>query len=79
MKEDNCRSCKAKIVWAETLKGRRMPLDPKPVADGNVEVKERGRALPLAIVMTNVPTGGALRFKSHFATCPQASKWRSQS
>jgi hypothetical protein len=77
---DHCRSCKKPIVWAETEKGRRIPIDPEPVNDGNITLHERERFLPpLAIVRFSIPTGEGIRFKSHFVTCPQASKWRKTS
>ncbi len=29
-----CASCKARILWTETPRGNRMPVDWKPAADG---------------------------------------------
>lgn len=83
-----CRSCKAPIVFAVTEPGGSWnPLDPDPVEDGNVELVGRDgefQGKPGAIrcrTLTRdevaqiqlVPTP---RYRSHFATCPQASKWR---
>lgn len=31
-----CRACEATILWAVTVTGKRMPLDPRPNAEGNV-------------------------------------------
>lgn len=74
---DRCRSCRKPILWAETEKGRRIPIDPDPVSDGNVVLQRRdGFRPPLAIVRFVIPTGDGPRFKSHFATCPEASKFR---
>ena len=74
---DRCKSCRKPIVWAETEKGRRIPLDPDPVSDGNIILQQRGKFKPpLAIVRLSIPTDETNRFKSHFATCPQASRWR---
>ena len=36
---NTCRSCGAPILWRETHAGRRMPIDPEPVADGNVVIE----------------------------------------
>lgn len=47
-----------------------MPLDEKPVADGNVVLID-GRAHVLSSM-----DGHYTRYKSHFATCPQAASWR---
>jgi hypothetical protein len=64
-------------MWAETEKGRRMPIDPQPANDGNITLQHRGNFMPpLAVVHFSVPTGENVRFKSHFVTCPQASKFR---
>lgn len=68
-----CRSCEARIVWAITPKGRRIPLDPDPVEGGNVLLEgER------ATVLTNEERAahpGPLHV-SHFATCPKAKRHR---
>ncbi len=32
--ESTCRSCGATILWCETLRGRKMPLDVEPLDDG---------------------------------------------
>lgn len=82
------RSCGANILWAETEKGKRIPIDPTPVVDGNMRLIVRENHLPpLALVVpyAQLERIGTLRemkgdpeelFKSHFATCPNASKHR---
>lgn len=75
-----CRSCQAPIVWAFTTSGKRIPLDPDPVDDGNVVLSAAvspGQA-PTAIVL---PVGQPTldddpRYVSHFATCPNADTHR---
>ncbi len=68
-----CRSCPAPVRWEKTTSGKWIPLDAEPVADGNI-VLERGRARVLA---ADEQVGhGVRRFKSHFATCPNAAKHR---
>lgn len=64
-----CRSCGATILWVVTMRGRPMPLDAEPVADGTVWI-ENGH------VMLGTPPDGVIRWRSHFATCPQADRWR---
>jgi hypothetical protein len=69
-----CRSCGALIAWRSTLSGRRIPVDPEPVEGGNIHVLANGR-----IVVEGSDTqvwSGAPRYRSHFATCPQAGEWR---
>lgn len=75
----HCRSCKKPIVWAETEKGRKMPVDLDATPDGNIELRDRGRnRAPLAIYV-KASDDGELRFTSHFVTCPQANRWRKPS
>jgi hypothetical protein len=77
---DRCRSCKKPIIWAVTTKGRRMPLDPEPVENGNLILRHRMSGLPTALYLTH----GAdvelqpdeKRYVSHFATCPYAAQHR---
>jgi hypothetical protein len=59
-----CRSCGADIEWVETVSGSRMPFNP-PVRfvtqfDLDDDVAEVDRAASV----------------SHFATCPDADRWR---
>jgi hypothetical protein len=78
-----CRSCRAEIWWAETLAGKRIPVDTEPAPDGNVVLLRggRGEAPPVVLVMsqaqadTVIPDVGP-RYMSHYATCPQAAEWR---
>ena len=70
-----CRSCGAAIMWAITDKGRRIPLDVKPVENGNIALVDRGVLLyPLAQYVK--PNTSVLRHVSHFSTCKDAKKWR---
>lgn len=63
-----CRSCKAPIEWAYTVKGGRIPLDPGVFDDGNISLDDAG-------VAHVVKTSGPLR-RSHFASCPNAARHR---
>jgi len=87
-----CRSCNAELIWATTEKGKPIPLDAEPVADGNIRLEERsvspegvGEVSVQEIVLTAVythPGEGSLfhttspLYVSHFATCKDAKKWR---
>lgn len=82
-----CRSCDAPVVWVETEAtakkgGRRMPLDADPTDTRKALVVENGN-----IVYTGQTTGDHTpivryvkngRHRSHFATCPNASRHRVQ-
>jgi hypothetical protein len=84
MKTDNCRSCKAQIIWTMTERGRRMPVDAEPSKKGNIMLHPRpDDQAPLAIYLTTEQIAafdGSLQrhrlFTSHFVTCPEAKKWR---
>ena len=65
-----CRSCGAAIRWVYTSRKRAMPIDPVPVAGGNVEVFDMGT------VSVVTPSPGIVRYVSHFATCPNAATHR---
>jgi len=48
----NCRSCRALMMWCETPKGSRMPVDVERRPDGNVRVIfRRLYDEPLAVVL----------------------------
>jgi hypothetical protein len=38
---DECRSCKAEIVWLHTSSGGRMPVDAETVSEGDTEFEPR--------------------------------------
>ena len=61
-----CRSCGAKIIWATTERGKRMPLD--AVADTRIVLEHRDGQPPLARVVAT--------YVSHFTTCPNAAEHR---
>lgn len=71
-----CRSCGAPILWAETVKGRSIPIDVQPVHDGNIRLEQRDALPPLAIVLTGQIENNMQRFRSHFASCPNAAQHR---
>lgn len=64
---ERCRSCDAPIVWALTVKGARMPLDPGLHPDGNLAVGPDG----IARVTEHRPAR-----RSHFVSCPDADRHR---
>jgi hypothetical protein len=74
-----CRSCGAPILWAETDGGKRAPLDLDPVPDGTFVIADRNRwgtprvaYVPAdALLIDDAP-----RYRSHYATCPDADRWR---
>jgi hypothetical protein len=76
-----CRSCGAGIVWAVTAKGKRMPVDAEPHPDGNVTTVPNGAGRGTLLALVHPPGQQPLdadepRYRSHFATCPQAAAHR---
>lgn len=74
MSQLRCRSCDAPIVFARTIKGRRIPLDAEPNdTTGNIELRQG-----IAYVVTDARDPDTHRYTSHFATCPNAGDWRNR-
>jgi hypothetical protein len=74
MSNNVCRSCGAKIRWARTEKGRRMPVDAEIVYGGNIILQPQPHDVPTAIYAK--PDPAIKRFVSHFVTCRDHRKWR---
>jgi hypothetical protein len=69
-----CRECKARIFFAVTEAGRRMPIDEAPVKGGNVCVSMNGEGEdPTA---TPITPNDSLAYVSHFATCTNPKRFR---
>lgn len=68
-----CDSCGAQIVFVRmTYTGKRLPVDPFPVADGNVCARRVGSNLHGWVISDEHPAGGPpvyLRYAAHFGTC----------
>lgn len=78
-----CTSCNRIVVWARTTGDARMPVDPDPHPDGNIALIDGILGRKIAIVLTNdeitaVHSSEPARplYRSHFVTCPHASKHR---
>jgi hypothetical protein len=71
----NCRSCGKEVIWVRTNTGKTMPVDSKPSPDGNVLLIRDlfGQVESCEVVKKGSKDELHL---SHFATCPQARKWR---
>ncbi len=79
--EGTCRSCGAPVYWAETEKGKRMPVDREPRNDGNIallvvaDIFGETRLTASYRKKGEVPQG-RFRYVSHFATCSHSASWR---
>ena len=77
-----CRSCNARIVWATTTKGNRMPVDVEETVGGNVllEFDPRTSKVTATVHDTNAVVMALGENQSvhvsHFVTCPGAKTHR---
>jgi hypothetical protein len=72
-----CRSCRAPVDWAKDPAGKLVPVDPGERANGNLAVQEVAGVTHVRYLRKDgVLSDGERRTTSHFATCPQADKWR---
>lgn len=67
-----CSSCGAQIGWGKTLAGKPMPIEPH--AEGNLVI----RAGRIHVLSAGENSQGETRFRSHFASCPNADRHRKQ-
>lgn len=80
--EGSCRSCSARILWAKTAKGGKMPLDAEPAVRPEAAAPENLAGLFLVVgevahaaTKDNRPSSAGL-YRSHFVSCPQRDAWR---
>lgn len=77
-----CRSCGKPIVWIKMQTGNWMPCDEgmvpyKQDPEGPATViAQHGEAIRCRLEFDGIPTG--LARTSHFATCPDADKFRNR-
>lgn len=71
-----CKSCGAATRWARTANKRLMPLNPEPIAGGNIRLDEDGSCEVLSGDALKTHRGEMPLYTSHFATCPGASSHR---
>jgi len=72
-----CRSCQAPVIWALTAAAHTpIPIDPDPVPTGNLVLEQHPKVVAPVAVFVTQETAGAVRYVSHFVTCPQAGRWR---
>lgn len=81
--QNTCQSCGADIRWSQNgMTGNVMPLNPDPVAEGNVFVFENGTHKGKCIVLSGPLLAAAQKDDdvamrtTHHATCPDAARHR---
>jgi hypothetical protein len=79
----HCRSCGASIVWATTIIGKAHPFDAQPSDDGTFYLVCEDDGKDFAVHMhaqdaraEAAARAEAPRYRSHFASCPDAAKHR---
>jgi hypothetical protein len=72
-----CRTCAARIIFAVTERGKRMPVDAEPHSDGTITLIPAADGGATAHVLQKFESaGGVPRYRSHFATCDKPAEWR---
>lgn len=74
--QGKCRSCGAAILWAKTLSGKAIPLDAEPHPDGNIALVPAGAMVLTKELVEQGKKIGSKRYRSHFASCPNAGQHR---
>lgn len=75
MEQGKCRSCGAQIIWIRSAKtDNLLPLDAEPVPDGNTYILDGKAVIQKGDIFDEMIDGP--RYKSHFATCPNAQQHR---
>lgn len=71
-----CSACRQPIVWALTMKGKRIPLNPDPNEKGNLALTRTVDGHLVAIFVAPSDFQISPRYTSHFANCPGAHNFR---
>jgi hypothetical protein len=72
----NCRSCSAPLLWVRSATtGSLMPLDAEPAEDGNIWLVDGMAHVHNGSLFEEMLPEGP-RYKSHFASCPNAAQHR---
>ncbi len=69
-----CRTCDAPIFWGLTINEQFIPMDPEATPDGNCWIACYRNGQPVVLVASAespVPSYVALRYQSHWASCPR--------
>ncbi len=79
MRIAECRRCHAEIIWCRTGRGKKMPVDAEPTADGQFVIEGDDHD-PLVRRLPNdaAATYTGEKHTSHFATCPNADEFRNK-
>lgn len=75
MRAHTCKACHAPLIWpGHHVSGKLMPVDRRPDPSGKIYFVDYEL---VAIILKNEEIPAEIpRFKSHFATCPYADRFR---
>lgn len=77
-----CKHCDQRVLWCELPDGKRLPIDPAPVAAGDLKLTPTHPDAPMRVEKISGKHTGP-RYKAHTDTCPKqerkASTWRDPS
>lgn len=73
-REGQCRSCNAHVWWTKGPDHTDQILDLEPVAKGNIVFTGMGKIR--YVTKADPAPYGAIRYQSHFVTCPNRDKHR---
>jgi len=81
MKTSFCRACGAEIGFIKTLAGKTMPVNPEEVAyeqkaGGSLKIVTPNGEVLSAERPADPQKATGIGYISHFATCPEADKFR---
>lgn len=81
MKTSYCRACGAEIGFIKTVAGKTIPVNPEEVtyeqkAGGSLKIVTPNGEVLSAERPADLQKATGIGYISHFATCPQADKFR---
>lgn len=70
-----CRDCGRPIVWAKTARGKNLPLDPNPMASGELELVATGTENGRVVFAVRAAAPDATKgYRCHFESCPKSQR-----
>lgn len=76
-KSSRCRGCNAEMIWTVTEGGRTMPVDKEPHPEGTIRLREHnGTYFSKVLKADEARTHQGPLYRSHFATCENANRFR---
>lgn len=78
--EARCKSCGARVIWAVSALGRKLPVDaaPDPAGQWWLTTDDPRATVPNFRRVDLYTPEGTPHYTSHFVTCPEAGKWRKE-